>query len=240
MAPRPRPARAVGIPGWMLSPQSPFRQPNRECLLAAGIVTTGQIHGPWNLSCRAVSHSGPSRCLPGTSVCHLHSRCPAMLRQLDCLLSIWLYGPAFAADGVELSRRLRNAGTPDVVAKGRQSPGTIRPATRHPSPTSILTFARRRPCGAQRLRSLKDSLENRVPGWTRRAWRPGGTGAMMTVALGGVTKKGRTGPRNVPRVGTRATGADGPRQSAPVGLWQPGPGPRRRLMRCIVYNRIWR
>lgn len=55
MATRPRPSRAVGVPGWMLSPHSPLRQPNRERLLAAGIVTTGPIHSlcPWNLSYQA-------------------------------------------------------------------------------------------------------------------------------------------------------------------------------------------
>lgn len=99
-----------------------------------------------------------------------------------------------AADGVEISRRLRNVGTPDVVAKGLSIARHY--SSRDETPFADIDLNVRPagvPCGAQRLRSLKDSLENRVPGWTRRAWRPGGTGAMMTVALGGVTKK-KAGP----------------------------------------------
>lgn len=127
----------------MPSPHSPLRQPNRECPLAAGIVTTGPIHSPWNLICRAVSHSGPPRCLPSTSAPPQSMPRNAASAGLRCLLpgcTVWRY-----------RRRRRRRAQPPVAQRrytetswprARQSPDTIRPATRYPSPTSILTFAR--------------------------------------------------------------------------------------------------
>lgn len=99
MATRPRPSRAVDVSGWVLSPHSPLRQPNQECPLAAGFVTTGPIRSRWilssrwNLSCRAVSHNSPSGCWPNTFApppqpVPVHRARPG----LRCFL-LWLCGP---------------------------------------------------------------------------------------------------------------------------------------------------
>lgn len=130
----------------MPSPHPPLRQPNRECLLAAGVVTTGSIHSPWNLSFRAVSHSGPAPLLAK----YIRAT-PTVDAQRCCvswtptpLPSTWLYGPALSAVvGAELNRRLRNAGIPKRRSQGPVNcPTLFVPGPRRPSPTSILTYAR--------------------------------------------------------------------------------------------------
>jgi len=123
------------------------------CLLAARIVTTGPIHSPWNLSCQAVSHTGPP--VPcHVHPRHLHSRCPPCCVRWTPLLSILAVRSqvisAAGADPIRCTRLPSTYFCKPASQELRGEPALGPPgralAARPPFANALPPTARMRPC----------------------------------------------------------------------------------------------